>query len=284
MSIALHVSLVLIGLSLTWTIIRLEDRPPSPIVEAGLPAVHLPAVMEITPIELVSEGPAPVPPAPEMEPLPDIEVPQVAPPIVSPGTPAEVAGIETVFAGNDLPPGDLVFVIDASGTMIPWFHAILDELERTLEGMRDGDRFAVILFRGSDSITVPPGRLRPAARAQRTAALRWLRDFGNWGGPARGSDPVAALEDAFSLAPSTIVLFSSGMDASSSFRLDPTEVLAKIATASTAAEATDGTAPVIRCVQLLPGDATTADPLLTAIAAAHGGGTVHLVTPEELDP
>jgi hypothetical protein len=280
----LHGLLILVGLSLTWSIIRLEDRPPAPIVEAGLPPATLSAVMEILPIELPGPGPAPTPPAPDPEPIEDRPDRQVMAPLLSRGAPTTVVGVETAFAGSDLPPGDLVFVLDASGTMIPWFHAVMDELDRTIDGMRDEDRFAVLLFRGSEAVVVPPGRLRKARDSQREAALKWLRDFRNWGGPAKGSDPVPALERAFELDPSTIVLFSGGMDASTSFSLDARAVLEAVQAAADAASKGRGHAPVIRCVQLVPDADTDPDPLLAAMAIAHGGGAVHLITPEELDP
>jgi hypothetical protein len=246
----LHGLLILVGLSLTWSIIRLEDRPPAPIVEAGLPPATLSAVMEILPIELPGPGPAPTPPAPDPEPIEDRPDRQVMAPLLSRGAPTTVVGVETAFAGSDLPPGDLVFVLDASGTMIPWFHAVMDELDRTIDGMRDEDRFAVLLFRGSEAVVVPPGRLRKARDSQREAALKWLRDFRNWGGPAKGSDPV----------------------------------LEAVQAAADAASKGRGHAPVIRCVQLVPDADTDPDPLLAAMAIAHGGGAVHLITPEELDP
>jgi len=282
-SIGLHVLLILIGLSVTWTIIRLEDRPPAPVVEAGLPPTTLPAVMEVQALALPGPGPAPTPPAPEPEPV-DLPPERTAlAPLATPGAPATL-GIETAFAGSDLPPGDLVFVLDASGTMIPWFHAVMDELDRTIEGMRGEDRFAVLLFRGAEAIAVPPGRLRTSRDAERLAALKWLRDFRNWGGPAKGSDPVAALQEAFALDPSTIVLFSGGMDATTSFSLDAQAVLDAVQAAADATAGGRGHSPIIRCVQLVPDTTVEPDPLLAAMAIAHGGGTVHLITPEELDP
>ena len=84
--------------------------------------------------------------------------------------------------------------------------------------------------------------------------------------------------------PATIVLLSGGMDASTSFSLDADEVLEALAKASHAASRGGGHAVVIRCVQLVPDTTIEPDPLLAAIAANHGGGQVHLVTPEDLDP
>ena len=283
-TVALHVGLVLVGLTLTWSIIRLEDRPPSPIVEAGLPVLSIPAVMEVQPLELPGPGPAPQPPAPEPVVIPEQPVRAASAPLGAPTVPSAPITMASAFAGSDLPPGDLVFVLDASGTMIPWFHDVLAELERSLMAMRPTDDFAVVLFRGSEAIVAYPGRPSPARGRYREKALGFLRDYSRWGGPALGSDPVAALQTALSFNPATIVLLSGGMDASTSFSLDAEEVLQELATAAAAASRAGGHAAVIRCVQLVPDSTIEPDPLLAAIAANHGGGQVHLVTPEDLDP
>ena len=282
-SIALHVGLVLIGFTLTWTIIRLEDRPPSPIVEAGLPALTLPAVMEVQPLELPGPGPAPQPPTPEPIVVPEQPTRQAAAPLDAPTVLSAPVTMASAFAGSDLPPGDLVFVLDASGTMIPWFHDVLSELERSLMAMRPTDTFAVVLFRGGKEIVAYPGRPCPARGRYREKALEFLRDYTRWGGPALGSDPIAALEQALAFDPATIVLLSGGMDASTSFSLSATEVLDRLATAAAAASR-GGHGAAIRCVQLVPDASIEPDPLLAAIAANHGSGQVHLVTPEDLDP
>ena len=284
LSIALHGALILIGLSLTWTIIRLEDRPPAPVVEAGLPAPSMPAILELTPLEAPGPRAAPDPPAPEPEPIPQSQPREAAPPLEAPTAPVVPTHLATSFAGSDLPGGDLVFVLDASGTMIPWFHAVVDELDRSISAMRPEHRFAVVLFKGSEAVIVPPGRMRPATDAERSAAVRWLRDTPRWGGPGLGSDPVAALKHALQLDPATIVLFSGGMDASTSFSLDAAGVLKALAAAADDATNANGHGAVIRCVQLVPNATIEPDPLLSAIAEAHGGGAVHLITPEELDP
>jgi hypothetical protein len=283
-SVGLHVGLVAIGFSLTWTIIRLEDRAPSPIVEAGLPALVIPAVMEVQPLELPGPGPAPQPPSPEPVVVPEQPARQASAPLDAPSVPLVPITMASAFAGSDLPPGDLVFVLDASGTMIPWFHDVLGELERSLMAMRPTDDFAVVLFRGSEAIVAYPGRPCPARGRYREKALDFLRDYSRWGGPALGSDPIAALKTAFSFDPATIVLLSGGMDASTSFSLDANEVHKELATAAASATRNGGHPTTIRCVQLVPDATVDPDPLLTAIAVNHGGGQVHLVTPEDLDP
>ena len=191
----------------------------------------------------------------------------------------------TLFAGSDLPPGDVVFVLDASGTMIPWFHDVIAELERALKGMRPTDEFAVVLFKGDEAIVAYPGRPHPAKPRHRARALEFLRDYNRWGGgPGLGSDPVKALQTAIAFDPSTIVLLSAGMDASTSFSLDTEEVLEALRQASAAASAGGASRTHIQCVQLVEDAQTQPDPLLSAIAHEHGGGPVHLVTYEELDP
>ncbi|MEM6393921.1 MAG: hypothetical protein AAF797_14210 [Planctomycetota bacterium] len=113
-------------------------------------------------------------------------------------------------AGEDLPP--VVFLIDASGSMVDVLPKAHGWLAQRLDDLPTGQPFTVILF-SADTLAEPqhpdgPSRgLRPANPSARDAALRWLTTTGPQIANGR-SDPQAALGTALAYAPGTLVIAS----------------------------------------------------------------------------
>ena len=107
-------------------------------------------------------------------------------------------------------PGRVVYVLDASGSMLETFDLLLRRLAYDLGRMRfdtttgRGTRLNVIFFR-DDSKVCWEG-LRPATPANRMAAFRWARRVR----PRGHTDPQPALAKAFAMDPECIVVLSDG--------------------------------------------------------------------------
>ncbi|MEM6552307.1 MAG: hypothetical protein AAF750_09305 [Planctomycetota bacterium] len=112
--------------------------------------------------------------------------------------------------GKDLPP--VVFLIDASGSMVDVLPKAHGWLAQRLAKLPNGQPFTVILF-SADTLAEPrhpSGQsrgLRPANASTRDAALRWLTTTGPQIAAGR-SDPQAALGVALAYAPGTLVIAS----------------------------------------------------------------------------
>ncbi|MEM1211021.1 MAG: hypothetical protein AAGI68_01875 [Planctomycetota bacterium] len=146
--------------------------------------------------------------APLAAPQPARVTPIVAAP--SAATPPAERRVVNAMPGKDLPP--VVFLIDASGSMVDVLPKAHGWLTQQLADLPTGQPFTVILF-SADTLAEPrhpdgPSRgLRPANASTRAAALRWLTTTGPQIAAGR-SDPQAALGTALAYAPGTLVIAS----------------------------------------------------------------------------
>ena len=171
----------------------------------------------------------------------------------------------------------VVYVVDASGSMISTFPLILDELRRSIARLAPTQRFQVIFFRGD------PGAGRAGAvaaphpdqpeRTRETRLIRATRDriaaVGAWLDsvrPAGRSNPIPALERALALRPDAVFLLSTEITGAGAWELDEAEILARLAALDTARDG--GGRVAIKVIQFL---GESESPLLRAIGERHGG-------------
>ena len=277
-SVAVHLGMVMLGFLITWTVVRLEegeqptlivadfhDLTYDPLVQLAeseieeprprseLPIDHLEidvarelVELEVDPLRLISDARSPSPLA-EFAPRP----PQ--------GT-AAFAGLISSNARR------LVYVIDASGSMIRSMQIVVEELARSLEGLTPQQSFAVVFFQGNEAVMVPPpSRLAPATPDAKIKALQWIDDHII---PAGRSSPVAAIEMALGLEPDVIFLLSENITGSGQFEIDQQDLLALLEKLNPVDAGTGRRLTQINCVQFL-----YPDPLRTLekIAERHGG-------------
>lgn len=160
----------------------------------------------------------------------------------------------------------VVFVVDASGSMMASLRTVIDELARSLSRLNPGQKFSIIFFQRNGAITAPPeGRLRPATPEAIRAAIDWARSEIR---PAGRSDPVAALEKALALGPDAIFLLGTAVTGSGDFEASTDEILGRLERLNPV-DAESGRRKVeIQCVQYLDPDPAGT---LRAIAERHSG-------------
>ncbi len=219
----LHATIIAAGLVITWTVIQDDSRPrPRPIVSdfrstAFLPVQSLP----VTEPEIVVE-------TPEIEFPPEIITP-VLPELQEPtwvttdrpdGDSASGQDNQAEFAGAHVTNArSLVYVIDASGSMMTWLPMVLDALELSLNRLSSSQRFAVIFFQRDRSIPVPPERLVKANEPNISRVMNWSNKGANLI-PGGGSNPLSAMQKAFALDPDVIFLLSEGLDGTNGSELE----------------------------------------------------------------
>ena len=281
-SIVFHVLLVAIGLMVTWSILHEDDRLPSPLVTSDIVAM--------TPLVPLRESPLMehTAVAPSMPPPPTLATaaPQlpVSAPALSSSLPA--TGESSVrFAGAPLGAArDVVFVLDATGSMIAWLPFVIDEVERTLASMHPDQRFAVRYFAGDAVQATPPRQLTAVTASAADRAVKTLRrDAGRRMKMQRGSDPTKALEDAIRLQPDLILLMSEGLAGRGQWEVDRSAVMKALDVANPVRSVTGMRDVRIECIRLVSGDEEPAAPLMELIAESHGGGAMRIVTLEDLD-
>ena len=160
----------------------------------------------------------------------------------------------------------IVYVIDASGSMIRSLRIVLEELARSLDGLSPRQEFSVIFFLANEGVTVPPtNRLIPATEQEKLRVLSWIDDNVI---PAGRSNPMAAIEQALRFKPDVIFLLSENITGSGEFEIDQADLLALLDKLNPIDPATGRRVTQINCIQFLD-----PDPLdtLRKIALAHGG-------------
>lgn len=168
---------------------------------------------------------------------------------------------------------DVVYVIDASGSMIATFPVVLDFLERSVSRLSRTQRFQFVFFGPQEYVAAPhPGDVQEGVRSTRliratpdnvASALAWARDVL----PSGRSNPVRALQTALSLRPQAIFVLSNTITGLGAWEVDKDALLKQI-DALNPVRADGRRDTVIKAVQFLEEDPAG---VLRALAEAHGG-------------
>ena len=182
-------------------------------------------------------------------------------------SPASGARVGASFAG--LVAGNatkVAYVIDASGSMIGSFPAMIDEVERSLMRLEPTQSFSVVCFRKDGALAFGgDAALRPASKAARVAAVRWLRETVV---PAGRSSPLQALAMALATGANCVFLLSTTVTGPSSHELDRASMLALLDRINPRDGDGGPRRATIQCIQFLEPDPGQT---LQAIAAEHFG-------------
>jgi hypothetical protein len=273
-SVGVHVGIGILAFFITWSVIRNEEAPPHVVTSQWheLPvheAVTLPMVTpELPSIEM------------ELPPLPEIEQKKLSQDgfavlheIVSSGEIPKFATrepeTEVQFMGLDAPAAKrIVYVVDASGSMLLHLSTVSEELERSLRALHPKQEFGIIFFQQDKAIAVPPKRsLRFASAIHISEAMEWINTSGKVI-PSGGSNPIKALQSAMRLEPDVIYLLSENITGAGKYEIPPEELFASLNRINPV-DSRNGIRKVqINCIQYL-----TQDPLKTMqkIAEIHGG-------------
>lgn len=110
------------------------------------------------------------------------------------GPPSKVAGVGVKFFGaQEIAGGDIryvCYVIDHSGSVIPAWKEIIEELNSSIRGLAETQDFHLVFFAKDTFHENPPRRLVPASDANKKDALTFLKGVEAGG---YGSCPIPAL-------------------------------------------------------------------------------------------
>ena len=172
------------------------------------------------------------------------------------------ASFAGLVAGNAT---KVAYVVDASGSMVGSFPAIVDEVERSLARLEPTQQFAVIAFRrdGAAAFGGTPAALRNASKAERAAAVAWLR---NDVIPSGRSSPIEALTEALRCGADCVFLLSTTITGPGRYELDRASMLALLDRLNPRDPRNGNRRATIQCIQFLEVDPGGT---LEAIAAEH---------------
>ena len=278
-SVGLHAGLIGLGFLITWTVVSLGDDDDPVLVTAEFDALTYDPLASLD-----------TDPLPDTEPLESTRVPLES---LQEEIEQQLAGLDVPSLSLDLDAGApagaadfaaasarntatfvgltttnarrIVYVIDASGSMIRSLQIVLRELGRSLGTLSPRQTYAIIFFQRNQALVVPPNRLTPATPEASARAMAWIDDHVI---PAGRSNPLAALEKGLRLKPDVIFLLSENITGSGEFEIDQADLLSLLDELNPINRRTGRRATRINCVQFLD-----PDPLdtLRRIAEQHGG-------------
>lgn len=291
-SVAVHglIVMAVLGISVDW--------PSAPGPEAGLKVTFdEPGERRIAP-ETAREAPAeqraPTPmsaataafpelamPTPDIAPLGGLETETLLTPvnIAALDAPSEdvatpAAAPEFFGARGEREATKVVYVVDASGSMVSAFASVARELRRSIDGLGSGQWFQVVLFNDGAIETpqglwgVAEGSLIRATPENRRAVYRWLEEVR----PERRSDPLPGLERALAFKPDLVFLLSKGIldgaRGSEEVGRAREEILGRLERLNPRRGSADRRSTTIKVIQFFDSDPGN---VLHAIAEQHGG-------------
>jgi hypothetical protein len=278
-SAMIHLGVILLGFALTWTVVMLQrDEPPARIVadfnammyepvarlgdestEAAEPMVRDRLLDEFDDASIADRLRADVDPSELLADAADRdELARFAP--EPSASRASFVGLSSTNARR------VVYVIDASGSMLGAFPIVIDELARSLDNLTPQQEFAVIFFQQNRALVVPPpNRLMPGTSSNLRNVLAWI---GKHVIPVGRSNPLEALERALRLDPDVIFLLSENITGSGEFEIDQDDLLELLDELNPIDRDLGRRRTQINCIQFLD-----PDPLdtLRRIAREHGG-------------
>ncbi len=278
LSIGMHLGLGLIAFFITWSVLRTDDVPPpvitatwheqpdgtsselpmllSPIPETPVVELQLPSLSEVHKrSEASTNGIAVLNQVAQGSPLPQLARRE-------PASEAKFMGLDAVAARR------LIYVVDASGSMLLHLSSVLQELQRSLVTLHPKQEFSIVFFQQNKSITVPPkNALRAATPHNIETVMEWIRSSGEVV-PTGSSNPMAAIRTAMRLKPDVIYLLSENITGSGRYEVPPDELIAQLEKLNPIDTRNGRRRVQINCIQYL-----TQDKLGTMkrIAEIHGG-------------
>lgn len=142
----------------------------------------------------------------------------------------------------------IALVVDASGSMIGAFPAVVDEIERTLRSLDSRQTYEVLVFKGGGVVGEPgiDRGMKAATIRSIDRTMDWLDDVT----PEGRSDPSAALRRAFRSDPEIVYLVSTDLTGQGIHEVDR-KALFRLLESLNPADARGRRRSTIRCVQLL---------------------------------
>lgn len=122
----------------------------------------------------------------------------------------------------------VVYVIDASGSLIGTFPFIIDELKQTINRLSDKQRFSVIFYQGEDPIEARPAGMTSATQANKNIAIEWISSGSGNILPRGLSSPVKAISMALRYKPDMIYLLSDNITGKGRYEVDQRMLLEDI--------------------------------------------------------
>ncbi|QQE10926.1 VWA domain-containing protein [Planctomycetota bacterium] len=244
-SLAIHIGLVISAIFAVWTTIvvvsdqqtvvpeiQLGETPGKPLKKSRdlkLEAQSLTSKRTITEIEVAQST---------LSPQPITDMPMIG---VSGGMSkvnpfaADLAGgseFRTSFFGSSGNARTIVFVVDASGSLIDTLPIVLRELQKSIRKLSDRQNFTVVFFQGTNAFEVPPRGLKQGTAKHKQAVIEWIDPDAHNVVPGQQTNPLRAINIALKYNPDLVFLLSDNITGQGQFEVNQKQLIREIVRAN----------------------------------------------------
>lgn len=123
----------------------------------------------------------------------------------------------------------VVYVVDASGSLIDSLPFVVNELKSSIRKLQSEQVFNIIFFQYGQAVELPPRRrMKPANEAMKKQAADWITlENGNIS-PGGASNPLEAIQLAISYQPDLIYILSDNITGSGQYAIDQNRLFERI--------------------------------------------------------
>jgi hypothetical protein len=237
-SLLIHVALVLLAVFVVWSqvVAPLEEEQIIPVVRLGEPGAA-PLQNQLQPVDRPRTRrsiPRPEPPAPTrtMDPstaMLDLEALAPEDPF---GQEDPAAQTQTSFYGARGNARRIVFLIDASGSIIEALPWVIQELSRTIAQLSPQQSFTVIFFQQNRAVEVPPPGLKRATAQNKSRVIEWIDPASHNVTPEGRGNPLKAIELALRYNPQLLFILSDDITGRGRFEVDQRQLIRDVLAAN----------------------------------------------------
>ncbi|MDP6693230.1 MAG: hypothetical protein QF444_02805 [Phycisphaerales bacterium] len=271
-SVGVHFGIGALAFLITWSVIQTTNEPPPLITatwhdQSSNPSSVLPMASDPVRETALALPPLPDPPKQSMNDgiaVLDHGTQSKIPTFArrEEATEAAFMGLEAVSARK------IVYVVDASGSMLLHLSTVVKGLEQSLYDLNKQQSFAILFFQKNIVISVPPAKkLMPATRENIKRAMEWINSSDNVI-PTGRSNPTNAIASAMRLNPDLVYLLSENIRGAGQYEVSPEKLLASLDAMNPVDMRNSRRRVRINCIEFL-----TSDPenTMRRIAEEHGG-------------
>jgi hypothetical protein len=133
--------------------------------------------------------------------------------------------VVTKFYGTGGNARRIIYIVDASGSLIDTLPFVLKELKRSINELSEKQQFTVIFFQGGDAIEVPPAGWKQATPEMRKAVADWVSLETGHLSPRGATNPVKAIQLAMQYRPELVYILSDNITGHGRYEVDREELL-----------------------------------------------------------
>ena len=127
----------------------------------------------------------------------------------------------------------IVFLVDATGSLIDTFPHVVNELKRTIQQLSERQTFTVIFFTGEGPVEVQPTGLKAGNAQLKSRAIEWIDNWNDHFEISGTANPVDALRRGLAYRPELVFLLSDNITGRGQYEINQADLLTEIERANT---------------------------------------------------